>query len=58
MSKVSNERQVTIPVRVLHEAGLDARDEVVIRALAPGRIELERFDQSLRRIAAREPGEK
>jgi AbrB family looped-hinge helix DNA binding protein len=51
MSKVSSKRQVTIPVRVLREAGLDAGDEVVIRALAPGRIELERADDLIERYA-------
>lgn len=51
MSKVSSKRQVTIPVQVLREAGLDAGDEVVIRALAPGRIELERADDLIERYA-------
>ncbi len=51
MSRVSSKRQVTIPVRVLREAGLDAGDEVVIRALAPGRIELERADDLIDRYA-------
>lgn len=51
MSKLSSKRQVTIPVRVLHEAGLAAGDEVVIRALAPGRIELERADDLIERYA-------
>ena len=51
MSKVSSKRQVTIPVRVLREAGLDAGDEVVIRTLAPGRIELERADDLIDRYA-------
>ncbi len=51
MSKVSSKRQVTIPVKVLDEAGLSAGDEVVIRALAPGRIELERADDLIARYA-------
>jgi bifunctional DNA-binding transcriptional regulator/antitoxin component of YhaV-PrlF toxin-antitoxin module len=51
MSKVSSKRQVTIPVRVLGEAGLGAGDEVVIRAVAPGRIEVERADDLVERYA-------
>jgi bifunctional DNA-binding transcriptional regulator/antitoxin component of YhaV-PrlF toxin-antitoxin module len=51
MSKVSSKRQVTIPVRVLDEAALAAGDEVVIRALAPGRIEIERADDLIVRFA-------
>ncbi len=55
MSKISSKRQVTIPVRILHEAGLDAGDEVVIRAVAPGRIELERADDLIERYAGSLP---
>jgi bifunctional DNA-binding transcriptional regulator/antitoxin component of YhaV-PrlF toxin-antitoxin module len=55
MSKVSSKHQVTIPVRVLREAGLDAGDEVIIRALAPGRIELERADDLISRYAGSLP---
>ena len=55
MSKLSSKRQVTIPVRVLHEAGLDAGDEVVIRAVARGRIELERADDLIERYAGSLP---
>lgn len=55
MSRVSSKRQVTIPARVLREAGLDAGDEVVIRASAPGRIELERADDLIERYAGSLP---
>jgi AbrB family looped-hinge helix DNA binding protein len=51
MSKVSSKRQVTIPVRVLRDAGLNAGDEVMIRAVAPGRIEVERADDLVARYA-------
>ncbi len=51
MSKLSSKHQVTIPVRVLREAGLTAGDEIVIRASAPGRIELERADDLADRYA-------
>lgn len=33
MSKVSRKHQVTLPVRVLRDAGVAAGDEVVIRAV-------------------------
>ena len=51
MSKVSRKHQVTIPVSVLAEAGLAAGDEVVIRTLAPGRIQVERADDLVARYA-------
>jgi AbrB family looped-hinge helix DNA binding protein len=55
MSKISSKRQVTIPVRVLDEAGLDTGDELVIRAVAPGRIELERAHDLIERYAGSLP---
>jgi AbrB family looped-hinge helix DNA binding protein len=55
MGKLSSKRQITIPVRVLDEAGLGAGDEVVIRAVAPGRIELERADDLVERYAGSLP---
>ena len=41
MSRLSSKHQVTIPVRVLREAGLAAGDEVVVRAAGEGRLEVE-----------------
>jgi AbrB family looped-hinge helix DNA binding protein len=55
MSKVSRKHQVTIPVKVLREAGLAAGDEVVVRAAGAGRIELERADDLVRRFAGSLP---
>ncbi len=51
MSRLSSKHQVTIPVRVLRAAGLTAGDEIVIRASAPGRIELERAEDLVDRYA-------
>jgi len=51
MSKVSGKHQVTIPVRILREAGLAAGDEVVVRSSGQGRIEIERADDLVRRYA-------
>jgi bifunctional DNA-binding transcriptional regulator/antitoxin component of YhaV-PrlF toxin-antitoxin module len=55
MSRVSRKHQVTIPVRVLREAGLGAGDDVVIRAAGPGRIEVERAEDLVRRYAGSLP---
>jgi AbrB family looped-hinge helix DNA binding protein len=55
MSRVSSKHQVTIPVRVLREAGLSAGDEVVIRARGNGQIAIERADDLIRRYAGSLP---
>jgi AbrB family looped-hinge helix DNA binding protein len=55
MSRVSRKHQVTIPVRVLREAGLAAGDDVVIRVAGKGRIELERADDLVGRYAGSLP---
>jgi AbrB family looped-hinge helix DNA binding protein len=55
MSRVSRRHQVTIPVKVLREAGLAAGDDVVVRAAGDGRIELERADDLVRRFAGSLP---
>jgi AbrB family looped-hinge helix DNA binding protein len=55
MSKVSRKNQVTIPVRVLREAGLTAGDDVIVRSAGAGRIELERADDLVRRFAGSLP---
>ena len=55
MSRVSRKNQVTIPVRVLREAGLTAGDDVIVRASGPGRIEVERADDLVGRYAGSLP---
>jgi len=55
MSKVSGKHQVTIPVRILREAGLAAGDEVVVRSSGQGRIEIERANDLVRRYAGSLP---
>jgi bifunctional DNA-binding transcriptional regulator/antitoxin component of YhaV-PrlF toxin-antitoxin module len=55
MSRVSSKHQVTIPVRVLRQAGLTAGDNVVLRASGHGRIELERADDLITRYAGSLP---
>lgn len=55
MSKVSSKNQVTLPVRVLEDAGLEAGDEVVIRVVGRGRIEVERTEDVIERYAGSLP---
>jgi bifunctional DNA-binding transcriptional regulator/antitoxin component of YhaV-PrlF toxin-antitoxin module len=42
MSKLSRKNQVTIPVKVLREAGLEAGDALIVRSVGLGRIEISR----------------
>jgi bifunctional DNA-binding transcriptional regulator/antitoxin component of YhaV-PrlF toxin-antitoxin module len=55
VSKLSSKHQVTIPVRILREAGLSAGDELVIRSSGHGRIEIERAADLVRRYAGSLP---
>jgi bifunctional DNA-binding transcriptional regulator/antitoxin component of YhaV-PrlF toxin-antitoxin module len=52
---VSGKHQVTIPVRILREAGLAAGDEVIIRTAGQGRIEVERAEDLIRHYAGSIP---
>lgn len=51
MPKLSSKNQVTIPVEVLRGAGVKPGEEVRIRAVGRGRIEVERFDDLIDRLA-------
>jgi bifunctional DNA-binding transcriptional regulator/antitoxin component of YhaV-PrlF toxin-antitoxin module len=42
MAKLSRKNQVTIPVKVLREAGLEQGDVLVVRSVGRGRIEIRR----------------
>ena len=55
MSRISRKHQVTLPVRVLKDAGLAAGDEVVIRVVGRGRIEVERASDVIDRYAGSLP---
>ena len=55
MSKVSRKHQITIPVRVLRAAGIASGDDVIVRASAPGHIEVERADELISRYAGSLP---
>jgi len=55
MPKLSRKNQVTIPVDVLRDAGLEAGDELRIRAVGRGRVEVERFSDLIDRFAGSLP---
>ena len=51
MSAVSRKNQITIPAEVMREAGLTPGDDVRIRSVGPGRIELVKSDELIREYA-------
>lgn len=55
-TRISSKHQITIPVKALREAGLDAGDELVVRVEGPGRVVLERDDDVHARYRGGLPG--
>lgn len=55
MSRVSRKHQITIPAAILREAGLAVGDELRVRVVGPGRLELERVDDLVARWAGSVP---
>ena len=51
MSLISRKHQVTLPVAALRAAGLEPGDDVRVRALGPGRLELVRADELVEEFA-------
>ncbi|MGK2938207.1 MAG: AbrB/MazE/SpoVT family DNA-binding domain-containing protein [Solirubrobacteraceae bacterium] len=51
MSAVSRKHQVTIPSEVMRTAGLQAGDDVSIRAVGPGRVEMVKTDDLIEEFA-------
>jgi bifunctional DNA-binding transcriptional regulator/antitoxin component of YhaV-PrlF toxin-antitoxin module len=51
MSAISRKNQVTLPVEALRAAGLEPGDDVQVRAIAPGRLELVRADELIAEFA-------
>ena len=45
MGVISRKNQITLPVDVLRETGLQPGDDVRVRAVGPGRVELVRIDE-------------
>lgn len=51
MTRLTRKNQVTVPVAVLREVGIDPGDELVVRAAGPGRFEVERREDVVERFA-------
>jgi len=51
VSVISRKNQVTVPVDVLRAAGLEPGDDVRVKAVGPGRLELVRADDLVARYA-------
>ena len=55
MPKLSRKNQITIPVKVLRETGLEPGDAVEVRAAGQGRIQVERSVDLIDRFAGSLP---
>lgn len=53
MSVVSRKNQITIPAEVMREAGLEPGDDVRVRTVGPGRIELVKTEELIEEFAGR-----
>jgi bifunctional DNA-binding transcriptional regulator/antitoxin component of YhaV-PrlF toxin-antitoxin module len=51
MSVISRKNQVTLPVQILREAGLRPGDDLRVRAVGPGRVELVRAEDLVAEFA-------
>lgn len=51
MSAISRKNQVTLPVEALREAGLEPGDDVRVRAVGAGRLELVRTEDIVAEFA-------
>jgi AbrB family looped-hinge helix DNA binding protein len=51
VSVVSSKNQITIPADVMREAGLSPGDDVRLRSVGPGRIELVKTDELVEEFA-------
>jgi bifunctional DNA-binding transcriptional regulator/antitoxin component of YhaV-PrlF toxin-antitoxin module len=51
MPKLSRKNQVTIPVKVLREAGIEPGDVVQVRAVGRGRVEVRRRNDVIEEVA-------
>ncbi len=51
MSAVSRKNQVTIPAEAMREAGIAPGDDVRIRSVGPGRLELVKSDELIEEYA-------
>ena len=53
MSLISRKHQITIPADVLREAGLEPGDDVRVRTVGPGRLELVKTEELIAEFAGR-----
>ncbi|HEY3184636.1 MAG TPA: AbrB/MazE/SpoVT family DNA-binding domain-containing protein [Gaiellaceae bacterium] len=51
MTVISRKNQVTLPVDVLREAGLEPGDDLRVQVIGPGRLELVRADDLVAEFA-------
>jgi bifunctional DNA-binding transcriptional regulator/antitoxin component of YhaV-PrlF toxin-antitoxin module len=51
VSLISRKNQVTLPVEALRDAGLKPGDDVRVRVVGPGRLELARVDDLIAEFA-------
>lgn len=51
MSIISRKNQITLPVDVLREAGLEPGDDVRVQVVGPGKLELVRADDLVQEFA-------
>jgi AbrB family looped-hinge helix DNA binding protein len=56
MTRLSRKNQITVPVEILRRAGLAAGDELEVRVVAPGRLEVARRDDLVARHAGKLSG--
>jgi bifunctional DNA-binding transcriptional regulator/antitoxin component of YhaV-PrlF toxin-antitoxin module len=55
MARLSSKNQVTIPVEVLRQAGLQPGDQLRLRAAGRGRVEIERWSDLVEEFAGSLP---
>ena len=55
MPKLSSKNQVTIPVSILRETGIEAGDIVTVRAAGRGQIEVKRVSDLIAELAGAMP---
>lgn len=55
MPRLSRKNQVTLPVDVLRRSGIEPGDEIRVRVVGRGRLELERWSDLIDRFAGSLP---
>ncbi|MCP9489029.1 MAG: AbrB/MazE/SpoVT family DNA-binding domain-containing protein [Solirubrobacteraceae bacterium MAG38_C4-C5] len=51
LAKISRKNQITIPVDVLRETGIEPGDQLIIRVAGPGHLTLERRRDVVQEVA-------